>query len=307
MSQIMKEKWYVITPYHDEEFNWIKKCVDSVRESATKLGDGLFEVRHLLIGDGVHRPEIQSLSSNHLLIIPGARDYGDTPRYLGASYAYSQGAKAISFLDADNWIFQSHLPTIAKHYIETKIPIITTKRAFFDVDGTSLDAVCLTSDGEQFCDTSCLTLFGSAVVLGRLWGEIDDAEHAIDDRVVWHSIKNSGLSRSHTGDITVAYRARSPSYYRDLGEPIPNQLVRDNTEKIRSAVLSFKRRTGVTAELSWRYSIPFDKPQRARKLALALLQKGDYEKAAPILDVLRSQLANDLGVKLAYELIKSNN
>ena len=298
----MKGEWFIITPYYREEIDWIKRCVDSVKRSANALGEDHFVIKHLLVADGVYRPEVQELSDYNLTMFPGTRDYGDTPRFIGFCLAYTQGAKAISFLDADNWFFDSHLPAVAQLYENTKAQVVTTSRAFFHLNGDPLDAVCLTSDGEHFCDTSCLTLFDEGVGFGRFWGEISDEEHAIDDRVVWDKIKENGAVRAHTDQVTIAYRARASSYYRDLGEPIPNKLIRDNREEISNALIAYHKRTGQTAELDWRYSVPYDKPYRAKKLALGLISRGEIEKASPILSVLRTQLGSDLGIQLAYEI-----
>jgi hypothetical protein len=64
-------------------------------------------------------------------------------------------------------------------------------------------------DGETMVDTSCLFLTRAAFSIVPMWTLMPDYAHAIDDRVMWHYIKQAGLSRVHTGKPTVAYRMRN--------------------------------------------------------------------------------------------------
>jgi hypothetical protein len=82
-------------------------------------------------------------------------------------------------------------------------------------------AQCLTSDGEQFCDTSCLMLMRPAFPVTSVWALMDPSQHAIDDRVVWQRLLQSGLPRAHTGRPSVAYRATLTNFYHHFREKPP--------------------------------------------------------------------------------------
>jgi hypothetical protein len=287
--------WWIITPYVDEPLEWIVQCVDSVKTAATFLPNNL-EIRHLLVSDGIYRREVRELTDFHIELVPGFGDYGDSPRYLASSYAKLVGAFALSYLDSDNWVYPNHFQTIFGEFKNSGACLITTEREFYDVHGAPLDAKCLTSDGVKFADTNCITLFQESLTLSEVWGFIPAEEHAIDDRVFWDLAKRASTVMSHTSTPTVAYRARSASFYYDLGESPPQDFVRPNGDGLQRAISAFAKRTGRSAVLKWEYLIPHNKPIRAKKVAIALMNRGEFVVAKDILNTVVTQIPHDTEV-----------
>ncbi len=289
--------WWIITPYFDEPVEWIARCVDSIKKAALFLGNEL-TIKHLLVSDGVHRPEVRSLTDFHIELAPGFGDYGDSPRYLGSSFAKLSGANALSFVDSDNWVYPNHLEAILSKHTTSGAHLITTEREFYDVYGVPLHAKCLTSDGKNFSDTNCITLFHEALSISDIWGTIPEEEHAIDDRVLWDYVLQTSIARAHTSIPTVAYRARVPSFYHDLGEIPPSEYLRPIGDNISRAIKAFEGRTGRNPRLRWMYEIPHDKHIRAKKVAKALMKTFKFDSAIEILSELKTKLPHDDDIKI---------
>jgi|GEM_PF-426651 len=195
--------------------------------------------------------ETPPASAIHVPLPRNVRDFGDTPRAVGAVYAAGLGYEAILYLDADNWLHPSHVETVLRTQKETGAAIVTTRRALVGMDGAYL-AVCAASDGEQFCDTNCLAVFRPAFSILSQWALMAPELHAIDDRVIWRQILDKGFPRAHTGLASVYYRATYPGFYTDLGVPIPAGVKTSETSPIRSAV-QFWQAMGFELPIRWGY------------------------------------------------------
>jgi len=89
----------------------------------------------------------------------------------------------VLYLDADNRLDPNHVESILAKHREPRADIVTSRRALMGIDGSYL-AICLSSDGEQFCDTNCLAVFRPAFAVFAQWSLMDPLLHAIDDRVI---------------------------------------------------------------------------------------------------------------------------
>jgi hypothetical protein len=216
------------------------------------LSSSVVEVRHLIVTDGAFENFLSCPPDVHVLNLPKRTgDFGDTPRAVGSMYALSLRANLLSYLDADNWVVPDHLASILDAIVPCDALVITTKRQFAAIDGRPLGAICLTSNGIEFCDTNCLTLYGAALRLGLCWGDIHPGEHAIDDRVVWGEIRKSSIPCIHTDLATVFYRANSAGIYHDLGLTPPDDA--RSTSSISEALRLHFDRTGRDLTLRWKY------------------------------------------------------
>lgn len=231
----------VITPFHSEPLEWLFQCHNSVLQQSHPCD-------HIMVGDASKR--VPPSTAIHVPLPKNVANYGDTPRAVGVVYAAGLGYDAICFLDGDNWLDTHHVADIVKKHVETAAAVVTSERLLVRLDG-SIMARCAASDGNQFSDTNCLAVFRSAFPNMVTWGFIHPDLHPIGDQVVWKHILDSGLSRAHTGKASVFYRASSSGYYRDLSEPVPNE-VKDAMPPINKAFKSWAAQ-GVRLPIRWGY------------------------------------------------------
>jgi cellulose synthase/poly-beta-1,6-N-acetylglucosamine synthase-like glycosyltransferase len=212
----------VITPYYQEPQDWIRQCLESVANQS-------YPCTHFLIADGYPCEWVTRLGVLHIPLPRRHRDYGDTPRAIGSFSAISLGFDAIAYLDADNWYSPNHIASLVELHQTTEAAVCSSARHFHRTDG-SLVGLCLNCDGETMVDTSCLFLTRSAFAIVPLWTLMPSYAHAIDDRVIWHHIKQAKLSRAHTGQPTVAYRMGNHGFYRSFGEASPPDVTKDGSD-----------------------------------------------------------------------------
>jgi hypothetical protein len=245
MMQVMPAfKVAVVTPYHSEPRHYLEQMQRSVRRQTWP------HVLHVLVGDEpVVGPELDVNTLN--LVLPrGCRDYGDTPRALGALYAAGLGVDAVVFLDADNWYYPEHVETLVQRHLESGAQVLSSKRSFHRIDGTYM-AECSASDGEQFVDTNCLFLARPAFPLLSRWALMDPQWHGIGDRAFWDHVKQHDLPRDHVARPTVAYRAQFTGAYEDCREPAPAEARR--ISGVAHALQSWTAATGRSLKVKWGY------------------------------------------------------
>ena len=219
----------VITAFHAETPEMIERCHASVRAQTVPCD-------HIMVGDNakVGAPA----TALHVHLPRNAADYGDTPRAVGSAYAAGLGHEVICYLDGDNWLHPQHVESVLACQRDTGAAIVSSYRSLYRLDGSYM-AVCISSDGQQFCDTNCMALFRPAFHLTATWSSMDERLHPIGDRVMWKAVLQSGLARAHTSRATVHYLAAAAGFYRDLREPIPPGA-RDSAPAIRQALAQWK-------------------------------------------------------------------
>lgn len=227
----------IITPFYNEPLEWLHQAHESVLAQD-------YACTHILIGDQASvsmGPDLigqsgQSSLAPLILNLPkGVADYGDTPRAVGTMYAAGLGFDAIAYLDGDNFFKPDHISSLVECQRATQASIVTSRRCFVRLDGSYM-AECLASDGVIFCDTNCLFVMREAFHLLSYWALMDRQYHPIDDRVMWHHLKKSGLTKAHTGLATVCYRATHEGFYHDLNELPPEGVKRAYTSDIPLAL-----------------------------------------------------------------------
>jgi glycosyltransferase involved in cell wall biosynthesis len=189
----------VITPYYKESMEQIGKCHSSV----VKQTHG--DVTHFLIADGY--PRWFNFNCKHISLPDSSRDYGDTPRGIGAAVASAQGYEAIAFLDADNWYEPDHIQTMVGVMKESNYPIITCPRNLFKEDGKFL-GVDVESDGYEFNDTNCYLFRRDTFGLLSCWMFKEKEQARVGDRILWGAIKQLDVKVARSTKPTINYTTR---------------------------------------------------------------------------------------------------
>ncbi len=233
----------VVTPFHREPRDWLEAAQRSVAMQSHPC-------THILVGDAATvQPPLPAL------VVPlpqGVADWGDTPRAVGCMYAAGLGFDAIAFLDADNSFDPDHIARLVALQQQTGAVVLSARRRFISLDGQPM-AECLSSDGEQFCDTNCLMVMRPAFGDMAQWAVMDRAFHAIDDRVIWHALKAAGHARAHLPQVSVSYRASAAGIYRDLGWPLPEGVRSDDDGRVREAVAAWAASGRPSVKVDWSY------------------------------------------------------
>jgi Glycosyl transferase family 2 len=147
----------VITPYHSESRKFLETCVESVRNQTIPC-------RHYLVADGPASicqctPEFDN--TRHIVLGVPQKDYGNTPRGIGALLAVSEGADAVCFLDADNLYDPDHVETcVALAEKHPGADFIVALRRIVLPDGTPVPGADEPID--KHVDTSCFFLLPGA-------------------------------------------------------------------------------------------------------------------------------------------------
>ena len=200
----------VITPYYKESLHQLKKCHESV------LAQGL-EVTHFFISDGIPNPEIDLWNCVHIKLPMSLKDYGDTPRGIGAAIASAQQYDGICFLDADNWYEPNHIANIREVFSAYQTPIITISRNLYLKENGNYLGLCPECDGINFVDTSCYFFHKSAFNICRYWLFTPQGMGMLDDRIIWSAIQQQNISRVHISQPTVNYATDFASHYHYFG------------------------------------------------------------------------------------------
>ena len=210
----------VVTPYYQENIAWLLQAHASVKTQT-------IPARHILVCDGGPPATIPDFQGTHVVLSRNYRDYGNTPRLIGAYNAITtQDADAIAFLDADNWYYPDHLRSLAEIAANAQLEAVASSRMLHRLDGTPM-IKCQTVDGINFIDTSCLMVFKPAfrhLVAWALQGQDTAAE---TDQFLWKMIRDSGARMAFVDRPTVAYRTRHQVHYEMAREaPPPGTLMR---------------------------------------------------------------------------------
>jgi glycosyltransferase involved in cell wall biosynthesis len=211
----------VITPYHSEPIGTLKRCMSSVENQSHK-------VTHILVSDGssidlyreVEKALIDASNTSQHIRLPNAHaDYGDTPRLIGTTSAYSQGFDAVCWLDADCWFEPLHISTLLDLANREAASVVTATRTLWRPDGGSL-GVCFESDGANFCDTNCFLVMRDALpTVAPAWGFKNQTQSVVGDRRVWQEAKP--FRRAHLVTPTVNYETKIASHYLERNEIPP--------------------------------------------------------------------------------------
>ena len=152
LSSVCSIKPAVVTPYFDEDKSTLDRFIKSVADQS-------YAAAHFLIADGKPQLDLAEFDLEHLILPAPHRDYGNTPRCIGALSAINRGFDAIFFLDADNWYEPSHVEEairIKLDKVETDVVASLRKIILPDNIEVSPDADEI---ARSHVDTSCMALF----------------------------------------------------------------------------------------------------------------------------------------------------
>ncbi|MBV8511554.1 MAG: glycosyltransferase family 2 protein [Xanthobacteraceae bacterium] len=245
----------VVTPFCNEPPDWLAQAQRSIAAQT-------YPCDHIMVGDAAS--VVPPLPATVVNLPTCVADFGDTPRAVGSFYAVGLGYDAIAYLDADNWFDPEHIASLVTLHLQTNAAVVTSRRAFVRIDGSYM-AECTASDGDNFSDTNCLFITRAAFAVLSTWVLMDRAFHAIDDRVIWHAIKQQGYSLAHTGRASVAYRARLPNFYTDLGETPPLEVKAQQVEAIMAALTAWEAAGNAPLRMRWGYR-RYAAPNRIREI-----------------------------------------
>lgn len=217
----------VITPYHKESLEILKRCHCSVLSQTA-------EATHFLVADGNSREAIDHWDSQHLSLPQCHNNCGNTPRALGALMAASQGYEPIFFLDADNWFKPKHVQlALALHQNDPTIDVVISGRTIVLDDGTLLNSA--PEDVEQhFADTSTLCLFKRAFKSLSFWALMPNELSPICDRVIYECLKTLPLKLHWHNKPTLMFQSHYSNHYRLAGKSPKTPLHDPNWEQLRA-------------------------------------------------------------------------
>ena len=212
----MKCKIAVVTPTYQTPLAWLQQCVDSVQRQTFR------PVEHIIINDGDPSFTLpQDFVGTVLQLDQHYGDYGDTPRWVGVQKAIREGVDVIAFLDADNWYEDNHLERCIEVALSQKAAVVASKRMLVTLTGEPIDT-CYMCGTESFADTSSMLFLSPAFEALRAWGDMEDWQHPIDDRIVWQRVKHLGFPFALTNEVTLNYRCTHQLFYESFDMPIPD-------------------------------------------------------------------------------------
>jgi hypothetical protein len=209
-QSLRKMKIAVITPYYSESEDVLIRCIKSVQAQTVPC-------LHYMIADkerttwfegaGVHR---------NLALGVSHQDCGNTPRGIGALLALSEGADAITFLDADNTYDPDHIE-VCLALAGSEVDYVVAKRRIALSDGTPVP--CPEEPGHV--DTSCFFLFPAAFFTLPQWVLQPAPLAELDDRLYNMLLKQQKLRCLTTHKPTVTYTSRWALHYNMAGRTPP--------------------------------------------------------------------------------------
>jgi len=205
----------VVTPYYREAPAVFGQMLRSVAAQTHPC-------RHFVVADGFPSAIATKYDIEHIVLPNAHGDNGNFARHAGAVRAIEQGYDAVSFLDADNWLRNDHVATIARTRAATGAAVVTTGRSLHRPDGSTLyDGVGFRWEEHDFVDTSCLTFFREAFPLNDVWRDMPRELGPISDRVMWRVVISRGMSVAHAPEPTVCFRTLYEGHYTAFNERPP--------------------------------------------------------------------------------------
>ena len=204
----------VVTPYHTEPLDMLRRCHHSVAAQT-------YPCVHYIVADGHPQHEVDEWDAVHLVLPQSHGNNGNTPRARGTEQAIADGADAIAYLDADNWFEPGHICHLMQCHEKSHAPLVTSGRRIRGIDGTVLLPDGQTSDGIEIADTSTMLFTRAAFPALRLWGTMPDELSANCDTFVFKGTQALGFAHHHNGEPTVNFTSRYALHYRAAGAAVP--------------------------------------------------------------------------------------
>lgn len=203
----------IITPYHKESLEVLKRCHDSVILQS-------FNCLHVLVADGSKHSVLDSWNCHHVILPVNHNDIGSTPRLVGCYHAIGLGVEAVAFLDADNWYSPTHIADLMKAKEDHDAAFVSSNRMLWSLNG-SLMGKCPITNPVNFIDTNCMLFGREAFNILHHWALMPPYGHLIGDRIIYHHVLRSGLTTFHVPSPTVNYSCGKEGLYKLMNEPVP--------------------------------------------------------------------------------------
>ena len=206
-------RFAVITPYYKEPREILQRCLESVKRQ-TVAAD------HFFVSDGFPQDWLDNEGVKHIRLGHAHRDFGNTPRGIGALLAVSEHYNGIGLLDADNWYDDDHIEVCnaaAASISGAPADLVYARRRMMRIDGTPTDF----PDEPGHVDTSCYWFLEGSFHLLHYWVTMPIELAAICDRAFYRMIVSRNLAVRDAHKITVNYTYTYENLYRALGETPP--------------------------------------------------------------------------------------
>jgi glycosyltransferase involved in cell wall biosynthesis len=205
----------VVTPYIAQDEDWLRQCQQSVQSQT-------YPCTHIAVADGAPHPVFANAPNTRHVVLPESnKDYGNTPRALGAMLADSYGFDAIAFLDDDNWYEPDHLERMVAAHLTAQAPLVACRRKFRHLNGEMLNFTETAEDEFRHVDTNCWLICRPAFGLLERW-RIPKLAAFIGDRIFFQNAVRQRYRIVGANQRTVNYRTKQPGHYRKAGiEPPP--------------------------------------------------------------------------------------
>ena len=213
----MTARCVVVTPYHRESRHNLERCIESVRKQT-------IAVDHILVADGFPQDWIDRKPVRHIKLDREHKNYGNTPRCVGAMVAVASDYDAIALLDADNWLDPIHCEyclQISSPKGENAYDFVIAQRRFVRPD---LSVIPIPDEPlTMLLDTNCCFYLKTSFYTLPVWGLMPNQLGIIGDRVVWHNIKSQSLRAIRAHAKTVNYVTLHKGHYEIIGETPPRE------------------------------------------------------------------------------------
>lgn len=224
----------VITPYHTEPLDMLKRAHDSVMAQTDPC-------THYMVADGHARTEVNDWPVRHIALPVEHNNNGNTPRAIGSLDAMGDGFNAIAYLDADNWYDPDHIAGLVALQEETGADLVSSGRVIHAIDGSVLLPHGESGDGQHHADTSVTMFSRSAFAILPLWGTMPKELGPKCDHFMYKGMLALGCTHKHRTNSTVHFTSRYGPHYRKAGAEIPLAATAMHTMKEAD---QFARRLG---------------------------------------------------------------
>lgn len=200
----------VITSYFNEKSAMLNRAHESVLAQTVPCN-------HFIVVDGgiLRDPPLDAqivyLSNNH-------NNYGDTPKWIGAISALSQGYDAIAFLDADDWLSPEHIENCLNAIKKSDSKICITNRQLHRPDGTVIDV----HEGMDIHQSHCVLIMAEAARKLLSLSIKPNAMCEIGDRIMWAAIREKKIPYAFEPNQTYHYTTTWRVHYEAINETLPD-------------------------------------------------------------------------------------
>jgi hypothetical protein len=211
---VTTSRFAIITPYYKENRQTLERCLQSVRTQSV-------HVDHIVIADGFPQSWIDDEPVRHFKLDTPHRDFGATPRGLGALLAVSERYEGIGLLDADNWFAPDHVANCIELAARQKdrCDFVVARRHLMTPDENLLDVP--DEPVASLVDTSCYFFLPGSYPVLHHWVTMPKPLSPISDRIFYAAAKAYGLRSAVLDQPTVFYETLWSANYVAAGLPVP--------------------------------------------------------------------------------------